>query len=556
MENFPTISRAWRAEYRLLTLFFISLIGSVWVSYYMPWSVIEGELFRIGRTVYILRLPLFWLIPVSFLLVILLRKYDAVYRFTTTDIEAKTGILGVNLKKVTIRYEDVKSVQLTQTLEQRLFNIGDIDISSASSSGIEIQILGVYNPTEIKRFIDNEKNMRIHSSLNLKDKLEEEEIEEKTKDDPSTSTEKPLSVKRMRTKKVCYLIFASLTLSNFIFFELVNQIAKAQTTSLLSDNIRSSLNKPEVFVINKKIDAVLSEEEEKLRQAEEKLTAKSLAEINPPATVNPPIKPVVKDVKVSSQIKPESKKITEQKSVKSTVSEIKTPPKSKVITNKIPPSKPLVANKIKKEPMASLPNRISINSFSGNRITSEPTNSELQSELKAERERLRSVVKKMDQLSAKLAFAETEIERLTLLSAECGSSRVKVFKGRSEPSILPSGNSLTNRGEDRIVVAVVSAPKLNLRTGPGLNFPPLLQVKRGTSLIVESQSDNWIKVVTPTGAYAWGNQSGFDIIDEKMNQDPINVQNSGYQDSKVVAKNPRDREAEALNLIKTWKLDP
>jgi Bacterial PH domain/Bacterial SH3 domain len=525
VKNFPKISRSWRAEFRLIGIYLVTLVLSIWLSRFLAWTVVVGHLFRLfDRTVF-LYLPVLWLIPLNILLYALARKYDASYSFTTTDIEAKTGIMGLNLKKVRVRYEDIKSVQLTQTLEQRLLNIGDIEVSSAATSGIEIRILGIYNPAEIKRFIDNEKNMRSHTSINLKSKQEDAENithgEKAVKRSGNPSTKRKERVKRFG----CIIGFFALFIDQ----------ASAQTNSiLLRDNIRSSLNKPGIFDINQKIDTALSEEEHRLEEAEQKLLSKSLAEQKEKTNTQAPSATDIVKKQQPISIKPAVKSVQEKPVAA----------KVKPIENTLPVKSVIV-------PQKTSVNSIKSSGFSSGIVSNTSSSSD---DLELTRERLRGVLKKMDQLSAKLAFAETEIERLTLLSANCGNgSRVKVYNNQSLSPSLPEDSNRKSGNSERIIIAVVKSPKLNLRSGPGLNFPPLFQVKQGTSLIVESQSDNWLKVVTPTGSYAWGNMIGFEIIDENMDHSATANQSMG-RSTEPLPKVP-DAEDEALSLIKTWKVN-
>ncbi|MGK7874069.1 MAG: PH domain-containing protein [Xenococcaceae cyanobacterium] len=54
-----------------------------------------------------------------------------------------------------IFHSDVKNIQLRQTLCQRVFNVGNIGISTAGTSGIEIQVNGIPNPEKVREIIDN-----------------------------------------------------------------------------------------------------------------------------------------------------------------------------------------------------------------------------------------------------------------------------------------------------------------------------------------------------------------------------------------------------------------
>lgn len=57
-------------------------------------------------------------------------------------------------------------------------------------------------------------------------------------------------------------------------------------------------------------------------------------------------------------------------------------------------------------------------------------------------------------------------------------------------------------GADVLVVEVI-AKKVNLRSGPGNEHAPLMQVQAGTQLTVESKEGDWYRVLTPTGSRAY-----------------------------------------------------
>lgn len=51
--------------------------------------------------------------------------------------------------------------------------------------------------------------------------------------------------------------------------------------------------------------------------------------------------------------------------------------------------------------------------------------------------------------------------------------------------------------------AVVIAPSLNVRTGPGRDFPVTTTVPQGYNLTVYGQSPGWLYVQTPSGEFGW-----------------------------------------------------
>ena len=75
-------------------------------------------------------------------------------RLTVTNerVTFKTGILAKNIREIFL--SDIRSIQIDQTFQQRLFNTGKVEISSSATADAEISISGIPNPYEVKRLID------------------------------------------------------------------------------------------------------------------------------------------------------------------------------------------------------------------------------------------------------------------------------------------------------------------------------------------------------------------------------------------------------------------
>ncbi len=71
----------------------------------------------------------------------------------------RRGILSKSITEVW--HQDVRNVQLKQTLFQRLFGVGMIGVSSAGQSGMEISVSGIPDPETVKSLIDNHRLQRV-----------------------------------------------------------------------------------------------------------------------------------------------------------------------------------------------------------------------------------------------------------------------------------------------------------------------------------------------------------------------------------------------------------
>lgn len=71
---------------------------------------------------------------------------------TPDRVILSTGVLTRKTSEVLIR--DIRNVQITQGLLQRLTNAGKLGVSSAGQAGIEIEIDGILDPHRVKAIID------------------------------------------------------------------------------------------------------------------------------------------------------------------------------------------------------------------------------------------------------------------------------------------------------------------------------------------------------------------------------------------------------------------
>jgi septal ring factor EnvC (AmiA/AmiB activator) len=151
-----------------------------------------------------------------------------------------------------------------------------------------------------------------------------------------------------------------------------------------------------------------------------------------------------------------------------------------------------------------------------------------QTKLGSELAQLTAKVKELEsrnsRLSSQLLLAETEVVRLAEELEKFSAARLAGISGaqRVAPSQEPIDSS--NRGipdssgsvarkasadavagarDEESLIATVIAPKANLRSGPGTNNAPIMQVSKGTRLLVETRQGSWYRVVSPTGSRAW-----------------------------------------------------
>ena len=154
------IPKVWRSEAKILGVFLAVSLISIILSHQFPGSIITGQVIALGDYALELSLPLFWLAPLVVLMLAIARLYDVRYQIDDMGLECRVGILSLHQHIVRIRYEDVRSVELEQTLFDRLLDTGDVYISTAANAGVEVVFSGVSAPKEVQEMIQRERDRR------------------------------------------------------------------------------------------------------------------------------------------------------------------------------------------------------------------------------------------------------------------------------------------------------------------------------------------------------------------------------------------------------------
>jgi hypothetical protein len=121
---------------------------------------------------------------------------------------------------------------------------------------------------------------------------------------------------------------------------------------------------------------------------------------------------------------------------------------------------------------------------------------------KLERVRSKNQLLKNELISTRerLIAAETEIERLSYLMKKNYSPQIRVADKSNKGS---AKTGLINR---QIVVKV---KQLQLRSGAGETFAPLMNVRSGAKLTVVGEKQGWLQVVTEDQIYGWINSQSY-----------------------------------------------
>lgn len=154
------VPKTWRSEIKRLLIFAVLCVVSYYLTQYFPGSIITGSLFSLfGYTLY-LSLPLFWFMPLLAAGNAFFRVYNVRFLIDNRGIKSQTGILALRQRITRIRFEDIRSIETEQSILDRMLNIGDVEIGTAATGGIEIVFQGVAAPLEVQIMIQTERDHR------------------------------------------------------------------------------------------------------------------------------------------------------------------------------------------------------------------------------------------------------------------------------------------------------------------------------------------------------------------------------------------------------------
>jgi uncharacterized membrane protein YdbT with pleckstrin-like domain len=160
MNGQVVIPKTWRSEVGRSTIFLFLCGLSIILSRQFPGSVINGKLFTIGPSTFFLSLPLYGLMPLTWLGDVTYRIYNVRYAVDGRGIEGRVGILSLKQSITRLRFEDIRSIEVDQSLLDRILNVGDLQIGTAATSGVEMVLSGIAAPYEVQDMMQKERDGR------------------------------------------------------------------------------------------------------------------------------------------------------------------------------------------------------------------------------------------------------------------------------------------------------------------------------------------------------------------------------------------------------------
>ena len=153
------IPKVWRSELRLILIFLVTSALSIAGSVYLPMTVLPGTLLTIDSWRLDIALPLLWFVPVFFILLAMFRVYNVRYVLTSRGIDAYEWVLGPQTV-MSIRYEDIRSLETEQSIIGRMLDVGNLQIGTAAQSSVEVIFRGISSPGEVLKIIQRERDRR------------------------------------------------------------------------------------------------------------------------------------------------------------------------------------------------------------------------------------------------------------------------------------------------------------------------------------------------------------------------------------------------------------
>lgn len=99
-------------------------------------------------------LPVEIFLPLAILAVIIHKKYNVRYALSDKGVSVKIGLISLKLHEQQISFNKLKAVEVKRDLFQRIFDIGDLGLSTVMIDNPEVMLVGVRRPAEIAAVID------------------------------------------------------------------------------------------------------------------------------------------------------------------------------------------------------------------------------------------------------------------------------------------------------------------------------------------------------------------------------------------------------------------
>jgi membrane protein YdbS with pleckstrin-like domain len=90
------------------------------------------------------------------IIIALLSKKSKIFTVTNKRVKSKAGIIARVTREVSIK--DIRVINLKQSISERIFGLGTIEVGSAGTAGIEVYFKGIPEAPKIKDMIQKLKD--------------------------------------------------------------------------------------------------------------------------------------------------------------------------------------------------------------------------------------------------------------------------------------------------------------------------------------------------------------------------------------------------------------
>jgi uncharacterized membrane protein YdbT with pleckstrin-like domain len=92
---------------------------------------------------------------------VILEYFGNTYTITSENVIQRRGIIARNVSE--IRLIDIRDIGLEQGVLQRIFECGDLLLSSAGQAGIEVVFKGIHDPISIQQIINDRRKQAMEA---------------------------------------------------------------------------------------------------------------------------------------------------------------------------------------------------------------------------------------------------------------------------------------------------------------------------------------------------------------------------------------------------------
>jgi len=131
-----SVRPAWRAQWLNLLLVPGWLVAAGWLRLTSPDSWLRFVSYGCV------------LAALALVLLILYRHFAWCFTIDADTIESRRGVIGRTVQS--IRIEDLRNINVRQSLVGRMLGVGSVEFSTAGGSGIEVVFFGIEDPLQLK----------------------------------------------------------------------------------------------------------------------------------------------------------------------------------------------------------------------------------------------------------------------------------------------------------------------------------------------------------------------------------------------------------------------